>query len=375
MILLDFAYAQQDAYLKTLEDLVDFESPTFHRAASNALANHLQGVLRSDGWQVKRLTQSEVGDQLIASWQAPGDTSTLILAHYDTVWPLGTLKDMPFRRNGDKVYGPGVCDMKAGITNSIHALRLVHTHALTLKGPVTLLLTSDEEAGSHHSRDVIEDLAKEHQRVLVVEPSRDDGAIKVGRKGVGEFRLYFKGKSAHAGNNPKDGASALRELAHFLFFAEELNDDVTTTSVNVTVAQAGTVSNVIAEEASVRVDVRVPTRSETERVTNAIYGYTPRDERVSVSVTGGVNRPPLEPTDQNRSLYQEAKAVLDRWGLDFGSAVVGGGSDGNFTSALGIPTLDGIGAAGGGPHARFEHIRLRETLERLALLTALITES
>jgi glutamate carboxypeptidase len=372
MILLDFAYAQQDAYLKTLEDLVDFESPTFHRAASNALANHLQGVLRTDGWQVSRLTQSEVGDQLIASWEASGDASTLILAHYDTVWPLGTLKDMPFRRNGDKVYGPGICDMKAGITTSIHALRLVSTHALTLKGPVTLLLTSDEEAGSHHSREVIEELAKEHQRVLVVEPGRDDGAIKVGRKGVGEFRLHFKGRSAHAGNNPKDGASALRELAHFLFFAEELNDGGTT--VNVTVAEAGTVSNVIAEEAGVQVDVRVPTMSEAERVTNAIYGYTARDERVGVSVTGGVNRPPLEPTVQNQSLYQEAKTVLDRWGLDIGSAVVGGGSDGNFTSALGIPTLDGLGAAGAGPHARFEHIRVRETLERLALLTALITE-
>ncbi len=369
------AQVQEDAYLKTLATLIGFETPSNEAAAGNVLVDYLELRLAQDGWQVERLRQSEVGDQLIARLAASGERSSLLLAHYDTVWPLGTLAQMPFKRDGERVYGPGVLDMKAGISSALHAKILIDKLKLELAGPVTLLLSSDEEIGSHHSRKLIETLAREHERVLVLEPGRDDGALKLGRKAVGDFFLEFLGRSAHAGNNPKEGASALRELAQFLLYVEDLNDDDAQTSVNLTVAEGGSATNVIAEQASANVDVRIMTNPEAERIERAIRGYQPRDSRVQVKVSGGINRPPLELTTANQALFAEAKTLASNLGFELEGAVVGGGSDGNFTSALGIATLDGLGSVGEGPHARHEHIRLSETLDRLALLTALLTRS
>lgn len=373
--LLAAAHTAKSTYLNLLEGLVRYESPTHDKTAADRLADHLETLLAGD-WQVQRLSKETVGDQLVARLDVPGERTTLLLTHYDTVWPIGTLERMPYRQDDaeDKVYGPGVLDMKAGIVTGMLAPRLVREVGLELAGPVTLLLTSDEEAGSHHSRELIEQLARGHDRVLVLEPGRDDGALKVGRKGIGDFRVRFEGRSAHAGNNPKDGASALRELAHFLFYAEDLNDDERGTSVNLTVAQGGTVGNVIAEEASAKIDMRALKMSEAERVTDAVHHYEPKDARVKITVEGGINRPPLEFNDMNRTLFDEARARLRAMGLELEGAVVGGGSDGNFTSALGVATLDGLGSAGEGPHARHEHIRVRETLERLALVAALLTK-
>jgi glutamate carboxypeptidase len=234
------------------------------------------------------------------------------------------------------------------------------------------MLTSDEETGSEYSKTLIESQAKRHDRVLVLEPSRDDGALKVGRKGIGGFEVTFKGKSAHAGNNPKEGASAIRELANFLFFAESLTDYEQGTTVNLTVAKGGTVSNVIAEEAHASLDMRALKLSEAERVETALRAYQPKDARVSLTITGGVNRPPLEFDEKNQNLFAEAKTAMQSLGFRLEGAVVGGGSDGNFTSAMGVPTLDGLGSAGEGPHARHEHIRIAETLDRLALVTKLL---
>ena len=372
------ASREEDAYLATLEALVRLESPTHDKAAGDRLADHLEERLASDGWGVSRTARADVGDILTARWgDADAGDGTLLLCHYDTVWPLGTLDRMPYRREGDLVYGPGTCDMKAGIATALHARRLAEERLADgerLRGPVTLLLTSDEEAGSLHSRAIIEEEALRHARVLVLEPSRDDGALKAARKGVGEFRVAFAGRSAHAGNNPDDGASALRELARFLFFVEDLGDAAAGTTANLTVASGGSVSNVIAEEAHARVDIRVLSLAEGERVTQAIQGWTAEDPRVTVEVTGGLNRPPLERTAANRALLAEAGERLEALGLALDAAVVGGGSDGNFTSARGVATLDGLGCSGAGPHARHEHIRVRETLERLALVTSLLLE-
>jgi glutamate carboxypeptidase len=370
----DLAWAEREAYLGTLRILVGLESPTHNKAANDKIADYLENLLRNDAWAVERLPQIEVGDQLVARVIVSGGVSTLILCHFDTVWEMGTLETMPLREEDDKLYGPGVLDMKAGITTAIHALTLVKKNQLTLKGPVTLLLTSDEETGSEHSQTLIESQAKLHDRVLVLEPSRDDSALKVGRKGIGGFEVTFKGISAHAGNNPKDGASAIKELAHFLFFAESLTNYELGTTVNLTVAKGGTVSNVIAEEAHASLDFRVVKLSEAERVEKALKEYICKDARVSVTMTGGVNRPPLEFNEKNQKLFTEAKAAMKSLGFDLEGATVGGGSDGNFTSALGIPTLDGLGSAGEGPHARLEHIRITETLDRLALVTALLVE-
>jgi glutamate carboxypeptidase len=240
MNLRDLAQAERTIYLDTLKDLVKLESPTHDKAANDKVADYLENLLKNDAWAVERLSQTVVGDQLVARQDASGSASktnmvsTLILCHFDTVWEVGTLQTMPLREENDKLFGPGVLDMKAGITTAIHALRLVKKNKLELKGPVTLMLTSDEETGSEYSKTLIESQAKRHDRVLVLEPSRDDGALKVGRKGIGGFEVTFKGKSAHAGNNPKEGASAIRELANFLFFAESLTDYEQGTTVNLT---------------------------------------------------------------------------------------------------------------------------------------------
>jgi glutamate carboxypeptidase len=370
--MLKLAHDEEAAYLTTLEGLVRLESPTHSKSACDRLADHLAALLEGDGWQVSRHPRDEAGDILEAGLSGGDGPKTLILTHYDTVWPLGTLERMPWRRDGDLVYGPGSNDMKAGIASAIHALRLVRRAGHLPGGNVTLLLTSDEETGSHHSRELIESLARRHDRVLVLEMGRDDGAVKIGRKGVGKYDVAFHGRGAHAGNNPEDGASALRELAHFLLFVEELADAEAKTTVNLTVASGGTVTNVIAEEAEAQVDVRVLRAGEAERLDQAIRSYRPRDTRVELTVDGGLNRPPLEPTAANAALWQEARDRLRELGLQLEGAVVGGGSDGNFTSALGMPTLDGLGCAGAGAHARHEHIRVRETLERVALLAALL---
>lgn len=368
------ARAQEERYLETLTTLAEFESPTGHKAAVDTLINHLENDLGASGWTVERVAKEKVGDQLVARKDFPGETSSLLLTHADTVWPVGTLAKMPVRRDGDRFYGPGTLDMKAGIAAGIHAVALIEELGLEPLGPVTLLITSDEEVGSYHSRTLVESLAKEHDRAFVLEPGRDDGALKVGRKGVGAFFVTFEGQSAHAGNNPKDGASALRELAHFLLFAESLNDDDAQTSVNLTVARGGSVGNVIPEEAFAEVDLRALEDGEGKRVERAIYSYEPKDNRVKVHIEGGLNRPPMEPTEGNMALFEEAKGKMDSMGFSLESAVVGGGSDGNLTSALGIPTLDGLGSSGEGPHARHEHIRVSETLDRLALLTALLSK-
>lgn len=363
-----------EAYLATLERLVTLETPSRAKPLGDRLAGTLAEMLEQDDWDVRRHARTEVGDVLEArlAGDAADGPASLLLAHYDTVWPQGTLATMPFHRDGDAVHGPGALDMKAGIATAVHAVRALRAAGTAMGGPVTLLVTSDEETGSHHSRALIERLAGEHGRVLVLEPGREDGALKVGRKGVGQVHLRLEGVSAHAGNNPQDGASALRELAHLLPYVEDLADGERGTTVNVTVARGGTTGNVIAETAEAEVDLRVLRAGEADRVMRALNAYQPRDARVKVLLEGGLNRPPLERTEGNGALWREAQAAGESLGLTLHGAVVGGGSDGSFTSALGVPTLDGLGSVGAGPHARNEHIRLSATLERVALLAALL---
>jgi glutamate carboxypeptidase len=377
--ILDKAYAEERAYLATVERLALLESPTHDKAACDAVATALADMLTSDGWTIERHRRATVGDIIEARMTGgayPGaGTPTLLLAHYDTVWPVGTLAQMPVRRDGDVFSGPGTVDMKAGIACAIHAVRIAAASDLPLQGDVTLLVTSDEEVGSAESRSLIEELALKHDRVLVLEPGREDGALKIGRKGTGGYQVSFMGKSAHAGNNPSDGASALRELSHFLLYVEDLADDVAGTTVNLTQATGGFAANVIAEEATAVIDLRVLRANEMDRVDRSVKAYQPRDARVTLRIEGGLNRPPLETSEPNRRLHAAAEDAARSLGLTLDAAIVGGGSDGNFTSALGVATLDGLGSVGAGAHARHEHIRIRESLERVALLTALLTGS
>ena len=362
---------EQD-FVEGLERLVTLESPSLDATAGDRLADALETWMTREGWHVERLARSEAGDLLVGRMGGePDGTGTLLLAHYDTVWPIGTLEDMPFERDGDVARGPGTVDMKAGIVTALLAVRLARSLG-DVNGPVSLLVTSDEETGGTHSRAVIEEEAQRHARVLVVEPGADEGAYKVGRKGVGDVQVTFSGVSAHAGLEPEKGASALRELSAFLPFAEALSEPEVGTTVNVTVASGGSAGNVIAESAHASLDVRVLRMDEGTRVMEALHAYAPRDPRVKVHVSGGLNRPPLEATEPNRVLTAEAERVANRLGLPWRVAVVGGASDGNFTSALGIATLDGLGSVGEGAHARHEHVRISATLDRVALMAGLL---
>jgi glutamate carboxypeptidase len=362
-------------YLDLLQRFVETESPTHDKPACDRMADAIGATLTADGWRVERDPRTEVGDVLCATLDGDGaDRGTLVLAHLDTVWPVGTLAAMPWRVDAerDRAAGPGVLDMKAGIVATVLAARLLRASDVRPQGRLTLLVTSDEETGSAHSRARIEAEARGHDRVFVVEPARDDGALKVGRKGVADFHLEFQGVPAHAGNSPEAGASALVELAHAVLFARSLDDAEAGTTVHPTVAHAGGPVNVITERATLAIDARVLLPDEAERIDDAVRAWEPRDERVRVAVSGGLNRPPMEPTAANLALFDRARSHAATWGESLESAVVGGGSDGNFTSALGVPTLDGLGACGGGPHARSEHIRIGASLDRVALLTALI---
>lgn len=374
-LLLEQVANSESEFEEMLQALVLHESPTESKGACDSFADRLAGVFAAEGIGVERVSRDVVGDILLGRIRGGTGRSTLLLCHYDTVWPVGTLASMPFYRDGDYLYGPGALDMKAGIVASIQALKAVAQSGLALIGDVTILVTSDEETGAAHSRELIEQIALDHDRVFVLEPSTENGELKVERKGSATFEFEVKGVSAHAGNNPGQGASALRELAQLLFFVESLADDATGTSANLTVAQSGVAANVIPDKALGRADVRVRTQTEADRVRSAILGYGVRDPRTELTVSGGFVRPPMEATHRNLELLSSAKDVMAAFGLAIEGVSVGGGSDGCFTSAIGVPTLDGLGAVGAGIHARNEHIRVGQTLERVALLAALLADN
>jgi glutamate carboxypeptidase len=375
--ILNSTLGHRAAYLELLQRFVEVESPSRDRSACNAMADTLIRTLEADGWSCQRLPGSVQGDMVRAmhpGLAAGSGPRTLVLAHYDTVWPIGTLSEMPFRVDEaeDRAYGPGTFDMKGGIAGTLLAVRVLRELGIQAAGPLTLLISADEEIGSPESRAQIEADARSHDRVLVIEGAREDGALKFGRKGTAIYHVGFKGIPAHAGNHPEKGASALLALAEFALFAHTLNDAATGSSVNPTVASAGGAVNVITEDAQLSIDCRVLTLAEAARIDSAMRGFTPSDARVKLDIQGGLNRPPMEANTANMAIFEQAAAIAAGWGLQVEGAVVGGGSDGNFTSALGVSTLDGIGACGAGAHARHEHLRIHESLERSALLAAII---
>jgi glutamate carboxypeptidase len=261
--------------------------------------------------------------------------------------------------------------MKAGIAVGIAVLTAMVRE--TRPHPVSLLLVPDEEVGSPVSRELTLSVARRHRRVLVLEPSQD-GAAKVARKGCGVFTVRFTGRAAHAGLEPEKGASALAEMARCVLFLEGIAAPPSGTTLTPSLARSGSATNVVPAAAKLAVDARAWTREEAERVTAAILGYHPCDVGVTVAVEGGFDRPPLEPTAASEALYQTARRLAGDLGFELGAARVGGASDGNFTAAAGIPTLDGLGAAGGGAHARDEHVLVADLPRRAALLAALVSE-
>ncbi len=353
-----------------LETLVRLESPSDDAARVTRLAAWIHDRLRERGVPAELRPCPPRGDALLAS-VVFREGGTLLLGHLDTVWPAGTLADRPWRLDGGRAYGPGVFDMKAGIVVGMAVLTAMVRESRP--HPVSLLLVPDEEAGSPVSRELTLSVARRHRRVLVLEPSQD-GAAKVARKGCGTFRLRFSGRAAHAGLAPEKGASALAEMARFVLFLDGVAAPPRGTTLTASVARAGSATNVVPETAELAVDARAWTRDEAERVTAAIRGYRPDDPGVTLAVEGGFDHPPLEPTVASDALYEAARRLAADLGLELGSARVGGASDGNFTAAAGIPTLDGLGPRGDGAHARDEHVLVADLPLRAALLAALVSE-
>nr|WP_240779945.1 M20 family metallopeptidase [Nonomuraea zeae] len=360
--------------LADLSAYVSLETPSHDKALLDAALDWLDGYLASRlgaPAATRRTGGGAYGDIRVNDY--PGDGAgapVLLLAHYDTVWPAGTLAGWPFTVEGDRVTGPGVFDMKAGLVQLVWALRALDAAGLP-RPPLRLLLNGDEEIGSPASRPLIEQAAGDAAAVLVFEASAD-GALKTERKGVGIFRLEFTGVEAHAGLEPAKGASAIDELARAVRSLHDLTDLETGTTVNVGVVSGGTGANVVAGTARADVDVRVASQAEAARVDAALAGLRPHDPRAALAVRGGWNRPVMERTPGTARLFGQAREVAARLGLDLRECSVGGASDGNFAAALGRPVLDGLGAVGAGAHARHEHVSVDGMIERSALTAALL---
>ena len=358
--------------LRDLIRLVEMESPTDEKAAVDALGTELLLMLQELGADVDVLQQEKTGDHLVARWGA-GDGALLLLTHMDTVWEMGTLAQRPVRVQDGILYGAGAFDMKGGIVNALWALRCLRGLRLMPARPITLLITSDEETGSRTSRPLIEEEARKHRAVFVLEPAHPpQGSLKTWRKGVGLYKVRVTGVAAHAGAAHDEGANAIEELAHQVLAMQQLTDYQAGTTVNVGVIGGGTRSNVVPDRAWARVDARVMNAAEAERLDAALRGLTPRLRGTKVEVTGAINRPPWARTPAGMALYAQAQAVANELELPLTETGTGGGSDGNFTAALGVPTLDGLGAEGDGGHALHEHVVIRSLPERAALLAGLL---
>ena len=352
------------ALLGLLRELVAIESPTGSPGV-RAVAGRIAAELEALGGTVALLD----GDHLRAELPGAGPP-LLLLGHGDTVWPIGTLGRMPFRFEGGCAYGPGVYDMKAGLVVLLAAIRRAGDGRRGLR----VLVTADEEAGSPTGRPVLEEAAGGVAAAFVVEPPTTNGDLKTARKGLGRFRLTIAGRSAHAGTNRRDGASAIEELAHQILALHALTDDERGVSVNVGVVEGGTANNVVAAEAAAQIDVRIARLEDRERVERALRSLRPAIAGTSLEVSGGWTRPPLQPSAGSARLFAKAREHGRALGLDLHEASSGGGSDGNIVGALGVPVLDGLGAEGGGAHGPDEHVVVGSLDVRAELLARLLID-
>jgi glutamate carboxypeptidase len=367
---------QREQILASAAELVNFETPSSDKVRCDALANRIAERFADLG-SIERIENPNGGDHLrirIAAPQHADQQPALILAHYDTVWPVGTLAARPFTVEGDTAYGPGLYDMKISIAMIEAVLRSLAPLGLSLARPLILLINSDEEIGSHSSRHLIEETARECAFTLVLEPPVEPhGALKTARKGVGRFDVEFTGRAAHAGVEPEKGASAITEMAHQILAINALADPSKGTTINIGTVRGGGKNNVVPASAAIEVDIRAWTLAEGARLEAGFQQLQAVTPGVSVRASGGFNRPPMERTAESGALFERAKALGAALGLDLSEGSTGGGSDGNFTAAVGVPTLDGLGAPGQGAHASHEQINVPGMLERTMLLAAMLT--
>ncbi len=353
-----------------LKRLVETESPSKNKDAVDRVGAIVAAEARRLGAGIEIAPVKDAGDHVIARW-GEGEGGILLLCHMDTVFPLGTLEKMPYRETDEKIFGPGVLDMKAGIVISLAALEELQKSD-RLNRTVTLLCTSDEEIGSLTSEDLIKELAQRSALVLVLESGLPDGSLKTWRKGVGEFRIKVKGRAAHAGGAHEEGRNAIEEMSHQVLAIQEMTDYQVGTTLNVGVMQGGTFSNVVPEEAVAQVDVRVMQPGEWERVDAEMNALEPVLDGTSLEITGGLNRPPMPFDERSKDTFEKVKSVAEDIGINIKAGGSGGGSDANLIAPLGIPVLDGLGAIGDGYHSEREFIFADSLLERTKLLAAII---
>jgi glutamate carboxypeptidase len=357
-----------------LRRLVETESPSHDKAAVDRVGAIVAEEARRAGAQIEVIPNKETGDHVLAHFGrgVRGEDGILLLCHLDTVFPLGTLEKMPYRELDGKIFGPGTLDMKAGIVIALAAIEEAQKSGLNR--PVTLLCTSDEEIGSHTSREHIERLAKESALVLVLEGGLVDGSLKTWRKGVGGFWVTVHGHAAHAGGDHEKGRNAIEEMAHQVIAIQGLTDYSKQTTVNVGVIRGGTVSNVVPEEAIIQVDVRVMQPGEWERLGEEVKKLMPVLDGTSLEISGRLNRPPMPFDETMQATFEKAKSIAARVGIALKAGGTGGGSDANFVAPLGIPVLDGLGAVGEGYHSEREYIFANSLEDRAKLIGGLLRQ-
>jgi glutamate carboxypeptidase len=363
--------ANKKRLLERLCELVEVESPSEDKAGVDRAGEVVSGYASELGGEVKRHPQTAFGDVLEIEFGASrsGVGRVMLLGHLDTVWPMGTLAKMPWRESEGKIFGPGVLDMKVGVMMALEAIAAVQ--AIRMERPVTLLLNSDEEVGSPVSRAITERVARECAAVFVMEPAQGL-AYKTARKGVGHFQLRVEGVGSHAGVDFERGHSAVLEMARLVQTVSGFTDLTRGLTVNAGVSHGGTRSNVVASECLAEVDVRIANADDAARVEEMFHALKTVDTACKLTVSGGISRPPMERKEGTIALFQQAIKLANEMGFVLEEAATGGGSDGNFTAALGVPTLDGMGAVGEGAHAAHEHIAVKHLVERTALLAGMI---
>jgi len=365
---------RQELILEQIRQIVELESPSHDVERNRAVSRWVEAEARKTGidLEIEKIAADGYGDHLIIRAFPSDRKAVMLLGHTDTVHPVGTSAVNNIRIEDGRFYGPGIFDMKANVVLMLEALRYFAETESRPARPVTILLSCDEEVGSFTGREHVEREALRSEFCLVCEPS-SNGRVKTGRKGTGMFTVKAHGIPAHAGLEPEKGASAIVELAGQIGKLQSLKAPSIGTTVNVCTIRGGTTTNVIPEHAECTVDVRFSTLAESMRVDKAIRGLTPSDERVSLEISGGINRPPLERTDAVAALYEKARTIAASFDYDLGETQVGGASDGNFVGALGVPLLDGVGISGDGAHTLNEYIYIEDVPQRAALMTMMLS--
>ena len=370
---LEYFKVRQNAIIDLIREIVEIESPSYDVERSKTVQLWIENEARKIGLDlaIERIAAEGYGEHLIIR-AFPGDANPyFLLGHSDTVHPVSTKELNPTRFEGDKFFGCGIFDMKSGIVLMLEALRYFAETGTSPSRPLTIFISCDEEVGSHSGRAHLEKEAVNAEACFILEPSAA-GRVKTGRKGTGMYTVRAHGVPAHAGLEPEKGASAILELSRQIERLHSFNNIEAGTTVNVCTARGGTTTNVIPEHAECTVDVRFTSMAEAARIDTAIKALEPFDERVTVSVTGDVNRPPMERTDAVAALFAKARDVGASFGYDLGETQVGGASDGNFVAALVVPVLDGLGITGDGAHTLHEHILVSDVANRAALVTNLL---